>query len=76
VFVLKILIKSSVNNHSDCVVIKFWLIRLNLWDEKNNSLNILIIKNWKKLKIKSNDNNSIIKLLFTKYNIKKYNNAV
>jgi len=38
---------------------RFWWARLNLCDDQKSSLNILIITNWKKLKMRIKETNSI-----------------
>lgn len=50
--VMVVFVIISVKENNKFVTNKFWWVRLNRCDDQNNSLNILIIKNWKKLKIK------------------------
>lgn len=61
-------VKTSTNENSKFVTNKFWCVLLNLCEDQNNSLNILVITNWKKLKIKTNEITSIMDMLLYKCN--------
>ena len=54
------LVKISVKLNNKFETNKFWWVLLNLWDDQNNSLNIFVITNWKKLKINIKEKISMI----------------
>ena len=60
---VNIFVKISTKEKIKFETNKFWCVLLNLWEDQNNSLNILVITNWKKLKIRMNEIISINDIL-------------